>query len=630
MSTIVRVVAGALFDARGRVLIAQRPAGRHLAGRWEFPGGKVGSGESDGAALERELREELGVVVRAHEPLMSVTHDYEDRSVELNLHVVSAFEGEVRGLDGQQLKWVPVDALGAEDLLEADRPFVAALRACGTAAAAPQLPPAPQVSPAPQAPAAQQQRIAVRNPRTGAVDFDFVAAGAPELAATAATLRAAQSAWREAGAAHRVAVMQRWRSALLHRRREIVGALSIDTGRVLLANVELQSIVGMIDRWCEAAPRLARESEGVALGQPNLSFRSQFVPYGLVGVISPWNYPLTLSLIDAIPALLAGCAALVKPSEVTPRFIAPLAASVAAVPELAAVLAFVQGGAATGAALVDLVDVVCFTGSVETGRKVAQAAARRLVPAFLELGGKDPLLVTASADVEVAADVALRASCVGTGQACQSIERIYVHRSLYERFVERLVAKARAIEPNWPDLNRGTLGPFIFARQADVVAAQIAEAVARGARVLCGGTVEDHGGKWLRPTVLVDVDHSMKIMTEETFGPVMPVMPFDDIEQGIALANEGEFGLSAAVVAGSLAEAEQVGRRLEAGGISLNDGALTALCHDAEKQSFKSSGLGASRMGPSGFTRFLRTKALIRQSGTPVTLEMMSERALPP
>ena len=144
--------------------------------------------------------------------------------------------------------------------------------------------------------------------------------------------------------------------------------------------------------------------------------------------------------------------------------------------------------------------------------------------------------------------------------------------------------------------------------------------------MVAGGEIEDHGGKWLRPTVVVDVNHSMTLMTDETFGPVIPVMPFDTVDEAVALANEGSFGLSAAVFAGTLEEAEAIGRRIDAGGISLNDGSLTANCHEAEKHSFKLSGMGGSRMGPAGYTRFFRKKALIRQSGAPTTIEMIAEQ----
>ena len=472
------------------------------------------------------------------------------------------------------------------------------------------------------------ERIEVRNPRSGHVDFAFDAPTSDELAGRLRALRAAQTRWRRRPLEERIDILRRWRKEWVSRQDEIVGALAEDTGRHLIATSEVTTVAGMIDRWTALAPSLAVEEEARSASLPNISYRSQYVPYELVGIISPWNFPATLCFIDAIPALLAGCAVFIKPSEVTPRFVKPALASIAAVPELAEVLHLQPGGRQTGEQLVESVDVVCFTGSVATGRLVAANAARHFIPAFLELGGNDPLIVTASADLERATDVALRSSCLATGQACQSIERVYVDRKIFEPFVARLVEKAKVVEPNWPDIHQGTIGPFIFGKQAEVVAAQIADALSKGARVLCGGQIEDHGGKWLRPTVLVDVDHRMSVMTEETFGPVIPVMPFDQIEEAIRLANEGVYGLSAGVIAGTLEEAEAVGRQIDAGGISLNDGSLTALCHEMEKHSFKLSGLGGSRMGPAGYLRFFRRKVLIRQHGQPATIASVADSNL--
>ena len=467
--------------------------------------------------------------------------------------------------------------------------------------------------------------IEVRNPRSGQIDYRFNAPSANELSTTIQGLRAAQAAWAAAPLAHRIDVLKRWRTEWIARQGELVEALSIDTGRYLIAGSEVQSVTGMIDRWCGLVPSLAAEEEFRSASMPNISYRSQYVPYSLVGVISPWNFPVSLCFIDAIPALLAGCAVFVKPSEVTPRFVEPAMRSIAAVPELAEVFRIQPGARATGEALIAQSDVVCFTGSVATGRLVAENAARHFIPSFLELGGNDPLIVTASADLELATDVALRATCLATGQACQSLERVYVDRRIFTAFIERLVQKAQQVEPNWPDIHSGTIGPFIFARQAEIVAAQLADARAKGARVLCGGDIEDHGGKWLRPTVLVDVHHGMQVMSDETFGPVIPVMPFDTLDEAVALANEGLYGLSAGVIAGTLDEAEAIGRRIEAGGISLNDGSLTAMCHECEKNSFKLSGMGGSRMGPAGYTRFFRRKVLIRQHGAPATIANIAE-----
>jgi acyl-CoA reductase-like NAD-dependent aldehyde dehydrogenase len=472
--------------------------------------------------------------------------------------------------------------------------------------------------------------IEVSNPRTGKLDYRFSPPGQSELESLCLRLRAAQPAWREAGIQHRVEVLRRFRTALEAHRSPIVAALCADTGRYLLAGGELGSTASAIDRWCAQAPGLIQEAAGRSTQAPGIRYQNQWVAYPLVGVISPWNFPMVLAFIDAIPALLAGCAVLIKPSEITPRFVDAVRPAIADVPELAEVLAIQAGAGETGAAMVPLVDALCFTGSVGTGRIVAEAAARAFIPAFLELGGKDPAIVTATADPDLAAGIVLRASVLATGQACQSLERVYVQEASYDEFVARLTEKAARVTLNWPDLHRGQIGPFIWARQADIVQQQIDEALARGARVLCGGRVEDHGGKWLRPTVLVDVTQDMKVMREETFGPVMPVMRYRDTEEAIRLANEGVYGLSAAVIAGTQAEAEAIARRIDAGGISINDAALTAVMHECEKHSFKCSGLGGTRMGPGGFTRFFRRKALIYQTDTPLAIEAFDELGAAP
>ena len=478
-------------------------------------------------------------------------------------------------------------------------------------------------------PIGYSERLAVRNPRTGEVDYHFTAPSAAEVLSKARQLRNAQQIWRDTSLEHRIDVMRRWRVEWIARQEQITNALASDTGRYLISMGEVQSVVGMIDRWCTQTTGLALEQETRSIVHPTISYQSQQVPYSLVGVISPWNFPVSLCFIDAIPALLAGCAVYVKPSEITPRFVVPAMQSILAVPELAAVFQLQAGARATGEALISAADVICFTGSVATGRLVAENAARQFIPAFLELGGNDPLIVAPSADLEHATDVALRATCLATGQACQSIERVYVHRSQFDAFVTTLVTKSLQVEPNWPDIHSGTIGPFIFGKQADLVLSQLADARSKGAQVLCGGEIENHGGKWLRPTVLVNVDHSMKIMSDETFGPVIPVMAYDTIEEAISWANQGMYGLSAAVIAKTLEEAEIIGRQIDAGGISLNDGSLTAMCHEAEKNSFKLSGMGGSRMGPAGYTRFFRKKVLIRQHGAPTTISSISESNFP-
>ena len=463
------------------------------------------------------------------------------------------------------------------------------------------------------------------NPRTGELDYVFAVDDADAVAVKAAALRKRQPEWEAMGPGFRADVLLKTADTMERHAEAITAALDIDTGRSRIAAIEVQSFIASLRKWAARGPTLFDDlpREATPSATPGIQIVPNWSAYPLFGAIAPWNFPVILSHIDAVPALMTGCAALVKPSEVTPRFVEPMRDALAEVPELP--LDYVMGGAETGQALVATVDYICFTGSTETGRRVAVAAAERLIPANLELGGKDPLIVMASADPAAAAALALRASVVATGQACQSIERIYVAQQIAEPFLHHLVQQAEAVRTTG-EVAAGQLGPFIFPPQADKVAQQIDDAVDRGAAVLTGGTVETHGGgRYLKPTVLTGVTPDMAVMREETFGPVLPVTIYDDIEEAIALANDTPYGLSAAVFAGSLKEAEAVGRRLDAGAVSLQDGALTSMVGDATNHSRGCSGLGPSRMGDEGMLRFLRRQALMRQTGTPAPLAAFAE-----
>lgn len=463
--------------------------------------------------------------------------------------------------------------------------------------------------------------IAVRNPRTGLRDYSFTPPADAELVARCRALRAAQPAWWQSGMEQRIVALRRWADVIEAHREAITAALTIDTGRTVIAAGEVRSASRNIRRWCDYGPTLIATPVHESGIMPSLRYSHQLVPYPLVGAISPWNFPVALSLIDAVPALLAGCAVFVKPSEVTPRFVEPLKRTVEAVPELAHVFAIEAGDGSTGAALIRQVDAVCFTGSVATGRKVAVAAAERFIPAFLELGGKDPAIVLPSANLEAAADAILRASVVASGQVCLALERAYVHESQHDEFLNLLVSKASQVQLNYPDINAGDLGPMIFDRQADIIDAHLDDAVAKGAVIRCGGKTEHlGGGRYCRATVVTNVNHTMRLMTEETFGPVIPVMSYRTVDEAVALANDSEFGLSAAVFAATLDEGRAVAERINAGGLSLNDAALTRETYEAEKNSFGYSGLGGSRMGAAGLLRFYRKKALLMQTGQPARL----------
>lgn len=465
----------------------------------------------------------------------------------------------------------------------------------------------------------------VRNPRTGQFDYEFTPTPLEAIATEARRLRDNQREWYERGLDYRISVLERWAQEVEKARDEIAPALIADTGRSYISVREVEGVPRNVRRWLASAPELMQTEPQQSRILPTVKYQNQLVPYSLVGAISPWNFPVTLSFIDAIPALVAGAAVILKPSEITPRFVEPIKRTIEAVPELAKVFSIVLGDGSVGAEIVNHVDAVCFTGSVPTGRKVAEAAAKRFIPAFLELGGKDPLIVLRSADLEKATDAALKGSVLNNGHACLSIERIYVEAPIYDAFVAKLTEKASKVRLNADDINKGEIGPFIFAPQADLVERHLEDAVAKGARILTGGEIVDRGGKWCPATVIVDVNHDMAVMRDETFGPIMPVMKFDTVDEAVALANDTEFGLSGAVFAGTIEEARAVGERIDAGGISLNDTSLTYMTFEPEKNSFKYSGMGGSRMGPAGLMRFFRRKALIMQSGEPQTVFDLSE-----
>jgi acyl-CoA reductase-like NAD-dependent aldehyde dehydrogenase len=456
--------------------------------------------------------------------------------------------------------------------------------------------------------------IEVRNPRTGKFDYVIIPPPPRLLAQQCNRLRRGQVHWQKIGVDARVAALKEWKQALISLKDQLTEALTNDTGRLSVTNLEINSFFSTIDRWCNLAPQLLQDSsKNTAI--PFIALQQTSVPYPLVGVISPWNFPLLLSTIDTIPALLAGCAVVVKPSEIAPRFVAPLMTALNNIPYLRDVLAFIEGAGQTGADLIENVDLICFTGSVETGRKVAEAAAKKFIPAFLELGGKDPAIVLESADLDLATSAILWGSVVNTGQSCLSIERIYVAESIFSEFYHQLIAKAHNLQLAYPHLENGEIGPIIAEKQAAIINEHLQDAIAKGAVIHCGGKIEElGGGLWCRPTVLTEVNHSMKVMAEETFGPIMPVMSFSTVEEVIHLSNDSMYGLSASVFAESAAAALEVAEQIEVGAISINDAGLTSFIHEGEKNSFKFSGLGGSRMGAASLKRFLRKKAFLMKT----------------
>ncbi len=458
--------------------------------------------------------------------------------------------------------------------------------------------------------------LAARNPRTGLEDYHYAVTTRTEVAAACVQVRSAQPAWRTLGLEGRSQALRDLSAAFSQYGAEIAAALALDTGRTRIPMIEAGGVQGMIAHNLHFATAVLAPANARNASLPGISGRTQLVPLPLVGVIAPWNFPLILSMIDTIPALIAGCGVVLKPSEITPRYVDPLLKIFASVPALAPVVRVVQGPGSTGADLIDQVDAVVCTGSVKTGRLVAEHAARRFIPAFLELGGKDAVIICASTDPDLAAKIVLRSAVQATGQACQSLERVYVHESLHDRFLQCLLARSRQITLTCDD-PQGHIGPFIMGRQADIVKDHIDDAVARGARCELGGHIIERGGRWCEVTVLSRVRQDMKVMQEETFGPVIPVMPFKDSAQAVALANDSTFGLSANVLSTDLPEANAIAEQLNAGFISINDCSLSSMVHEFEWEGFNFSGLGRSRMGPAGIARYMRVKTIATQAGEP-------------
>ncbi|MDC3240246.1 aldehyde dehydrogenase family protein [Gammaproteobacteria bacterium] len=468
--------------------------------------------------------------------------------------------------------------------------------------------------------------IQVRNPRTGENDYSFESTSSNEISNIVAELKQNQPSWASKSVDERADVLDQW-AKMVAESDELLEALIADTGRYFICTGEVAQLTKMVPGWRALGNRVFSEQEPLQSTVPSVTYTHQYKAFEVVGIIGPWNFPFLITLIDLIPALMAGSTVIVKPSEITPRFIKPIQDIIEKIPELHKVCRFVQGGGQTGQDLIENVDALCFTGSVKTGKLVYESGARNFIPVYAELGGKDPVIITENADPIDSARIVLRASVQATGQACQSIERVYVHQSIVEKFTESLAQQASEVTLNYPDVRQGHIGPLIFDKQADIIADHLQDATEKGATILTGGKIEDHGGgKWVKPTVIKDVDHSMKVMTEETFGPVIPVMAYEKIENAIDLANDTIYGLSAAVLAGSHEEAADIAKQIDAGAVTLQDCGATTYVFDGEKNWFKLSGIGASRMGEMGMLRFFRKKVLYTQHGETHDINAMGER----
>ncbi len=456
--------------------------------------------------------------------------------------------------------------------------------------------------------------LEVTNPVTGSVVGAVPVSTSADVAVVAARVRAAQPAWDELGPRGRARVLGVWGDWLAGHREEIEALLIAETGKAQGdAAVEVPGVLNALQYFGRRSERFLR-SERVrpdtilsAVKRASITY----TPYPVVGLISPWNYPVFLSFLDAIPALLAGCAVIIKPAESTPLAVDFVVRGWAEVdgPE---VLAVVHGAGDVGGEVIDVADYVQFTGSVRTGQAVMARAARRTIPVGLELGGKDPMIVLEDADIERAANAAVWGAMFNSGQTCVSVERVYVCEPVYDQFVQRVVDGTRTLR--FAPAEAGSpadVGAMIDDRQCIVVEQHVQQAVEAGARVVAGGRRRDELGAVFEPTVLVDVDHSMTCMTEETFGPLLPVMRVADEDEAVRLANDSPYGLSASVWSAQPDRARRVAARLEAGAVNINDVLSNVGSGTWPMGGWKSSGVGARLGGAHGMRKYCRERVVL-------------------
>jgi acyl-CoA reductase-like NAD-dependent aldehyde dehydrogenase len=457
--------------------------------------------------------------------------------------------------------------------------------------------------------------IPVENPATGDVIAHVPDMIAEEVAELARKGRAAQPEWEALGYEGRGRVLKRAQKWMSDNVESVIATICSETGKTYEDALIAEVLYGAaaFGFWADSAPEYLadRKVKSKAPFVKGKRLMLRYRPLGLIGVIGPWNYPLTNSFGDCIPALAAGNSVIIKPSETTPltSLLMLEALRESGLPEH--VYQVATGRGATGAAVIDEVDMIMFTGSTETGQKVMTQAAKTLTPVSLELGGKDPMIVCADANLDRAAHHALYWGMFNCGQTCISIERVYVEESVHDEFVGKVVEHAKKLRQGVPSGPGSVdIGSMTFPPQVDIVASHVDDALAKGAKALVGGKRGQRKGLWYEPTVLVDVDHTMKCMTEETFGPTLPIMKVKDAEEAIRLANDSPYGLSAAVFSRDRSNAEAIARRLEAGSVCINDALLNYTALELPMGGAKASGLG-HRHGPGGITKFCQHQTLL-------------------
>ena len=453
------------------------------------------------------------------------------------------------------------------------------------------------------------------DPATGEVWKRFETAAAEAVLAAVARAKAAQGEWAGQPIGARVRVLRRFHDCLYRRRREVADALTRENGKPVAEAIgsEIAIALDFANYYSRIAPRFLRAPWYTAgsLAMKRKRVRVEHDPFGVVGVISPWNYPFMLSAGVVIPALVTGNAVLLKPSEFTPEsgeLLASLFAQAGLPRDLFTVL---QGDGSTGAALCDApVDKIFFTGSVATGRRVAVKCAERLIPCALELGGSDAAIVIADANVHHAASGIAWGRFSNAGQTCVAPKRVYVEDAAYDAFVRELGAAVQALKVGPGGVQETDIGPMIRADAVAALESQRDDAVSRGATVVATAAIPGTNGSFFAPTVLANVPADARVLSEETFGPLLPVVRVRDADEAIALANAGVFGLSASIWSADTARAARLARRIEAGSVVINDSVVIAGMADVPHGGVKQSGIGRTH-GKAGLEECVRTKATV-------------------
>jgi succinate-semialdehyde dehydrogenase/glutarate-semialdehyde dehydrogenase len=439
-----------------------------------------------------------------------------------------------------------------------------------------------------------RRRLSLSNPATlepvGAIDVQTAA----DVAAAVERARKTQREWAELGVERRARHLERAIRVLIARQEDFLDVICAETGKPRLEALatEILTACDALQFYAKRARRILADRTLPMHLMKTKKLKLSYRPLGVVGIITPWNFPFILSLNPTVQALVAGNTVVLKPSEVTPfsgRLVEQLFRE-AGLPD--GVFQLVQGDGETGAALALAdVDKISFTGSVATGRKIAEICGRRLIPCTLELGGKDPMIVCADADLARAARGAVYGAFANSGQVCTSTERVYVVADVAEEFTRRVLAETS-------NLRQGATGEFDVGsiacpQQLAIIESHVADAVAQGARVLAGGRRNpDHAGLFFEPTVLDGVTHQMRIMREETFGPVLPIMRVADEAEALRLANDSVYGLNASVFTGDRRHGVELAKSIESGCVVVNDCMLTYGVPESPFGGVKHSGIG--------------------------------------